>query len=98
MVHKTERKEIRMKNAWIVIRYEKHIDDRFWVCLQKDDALKIAADVTAYWKTKYEPEEVDETLYEDQIFHFDAEDMFRVVVQPQEVRETGERDCIEAKR
>lgn len=79
-----------MIEAWIVSREEKHIDDRFWVCLTKADALKIAADVTAYWKNAYEPEEVDETLYEDQVFHFDADDAFRVVVQPQQIREPGE--------
>ena len=58
--------------------------------------MKIESDVTAYWKTEYEPEEVDETLYEDQAFHFDAEDAFRVVVKPQQIREAGEHGDIEA--
>ena len=81
-----------MIDAWIVIREEKHNDDRFWVCLTKDDALKIAADVTAYWVAQYAPEEADETLYADQVFHFDAEDSFCVYVQPQIIRERGEYD------
>lgn len=82
--------------AWIVIREEKHLDDRFWVCLTKEDALTIAADVTAYWRAEYEPKAVDETLYEGQVFHFDAEDGFRVVVQPQSIREPGECGNIQA--
>ena len=87
-----------MIDAWIVTREEKHVDDCYWVCLQKDDALKIAADVTNYWRAQYEPEadSIDETLYEDQLFHFDAEDCFRVTVQPQAIREPGEHADIEA--
>ena len=79
-----------MISAWIVVRQEKHIDDRFWVCLSSDDALRIATDVTAYWKSHYLINEADETLYEDQIYHFDAEDSFHVYVQPQKIREVGE--------
>lgn len=85
-----------MLDAWIVTREEKHVDDRHWVCLDKNDALKIAADVTAYWSDQYEPDSIDETLYEDQIFHFDAEDAFRVVVQPQLIRQPGESADVEA--
>jgi hypothetical protein len=88
-----------MIDAWMVTRKEKHIDDRFWVCFQKDDALKIAADVIAYWREKYEPgpDQIDEMLYGDQALHFDAEDCFSVVVHAQVVREPGEVTAMEGK-
>jgi hypothetical protein len=81
-----------MTDAWIVVRQEKHIDERYWVCVSKEDALKIAADVVAYWTAGYHPDPdcVDTTLYDDQLFHVDAEDAFRVVVQPQQIRDVGE--------
>ena len=79
-----------MIGSWIVVRKEKHIDDRFWICLNKDDALKIAFDVSEYWKAKYNTEAVDEDLYGDQLFNYDAEDSFRVYVKPQQIRESGE--------
>jgi hypothetical protein len=81
-----------MKQGWIVVREEKHVDPKFWVCTDKADALAIAADVTAYWREKNQPdpENVDEELYEDMAFHYDAEDCFRVYVQPQDIRDPGE--------
>jgi hypothetical protein len=77
-----------MINAWIVVRDENHIDAKYWVCLNKDDALKIAKDVTEYWKD--ESDEVDTELYEDMIYNYSAEDSFSVIVQPQQIREPGE--------
>jgi hypothetical protein len=77
-----------MINAWIVIREENCIDAKYWVCLNKDDALKIAKDVTEYWKD--ESDEVDTELYEDMIYNYSAEDSFSVIVQPQQIREPGE--------
>ena len=81
-----------MKNAWLVVREERHIDPKHWVCLEQADALKIANDVTAYWKKacRPNPKNVDRTLYETQVFHFDAEEAFRVYVQPIQIREPGE--------
>ena len=84
-----------MINAYIVVREEKHIDDRFWVCLEQEDALKIAADVTAYWRKEYntdsyDPGDIDEELHEDLLFHFHAGSEFRVYVQPQQIREANE--------
>jgi len=35
-----------MKDAWIVVREEKHLDDKFWICLHREDALRIAKEVT----------------------------------------------------
>lgn len=86
-----------MIEAWIVVREEKHVSDKFWVCFDREDALKIATDVTAYWRNGYDPQtdEIDETCYEDLIFHYDAEDQFRVYVQPQQIRERGEFEKIE---
>jgi hypothetical protein len=86
-----------MIDGWIVVREEKHIDMKFWVCLNKDDALKIANDVTNYWKEKYDPnpEDVDTELYESLIFNFNADDMFWVYVQPQKINEIGEAENTE---
>ena len=81
-----------MQQAWIVVREERHIDPRFWVCLERDDALRIASDVTAYWMQQYEPEEVNRQMYENQIFHCQAEDAFRVYVEPQNILSAGEDD------
>lgn len=87
-----------MINGWIVTRKEKHIDDKFWVCLSREDALKIAKDVTEYWKQGYNPQQdmIDETCYEDRIFYFSAEELFTIYVQPQQIRENGEFEKIEA--
>jgi len=38
-----------MKDGFIVVRKEKHLDDKYWVCEDKIDALRIASDVTDYW-------------------------------------------------
>jgi len=89
-----------MISAWIVVREEKHVDDRFWVCLNKDDALQIARDVTAYCMGLYSEDErmkldVDEELYGDSeaerlVFNCTVDDGFSVYVQPQQIREPGE--------
>jgi len=82
-------------SGWIVVREEKHIDDRFWVCQFREDAPRIAADVARYWRAEYgidyhRKSDVDETCYGDQIFHYGVEDCFRVYVQPQPILEAGE--------
>ena len=84
-----------MKGGFIVVRKEKHIDDKYWVCETIHDALRIAQDVTGYWKNEYgcdkdQDVDVDETLYENLLFHYSAEDMFSIIVQPQHIREKGE--------
>lgn len=84
-----------MKTAWIVVREEKHIDPKFWVCTEQADALKIATDVTNYWRQEYaaainEGYECSEELHELQVFNFDVEDLFRVYVEPVDFREAGE--------
>ncbi len=88
-----------MINAWIVIREEKHSDDKFWVCLNREDALTIARDVRDYWKEFYKPrpDEIDEELYGNGLFHFSAKDLFRIYVEPQNIREEGESTVTEDK-
>jgi hypothetical protein len=85
-----------MIDAWVVIRQERHQEDRYWVCLQKADALKIATELVVYWREKYLPEQevIDEELYGDQVFHFSAEDCFRVVAKPIFVREPCEHSAL----
>ena len=79
--------------GWIVIREEPHVEDRFWICLKKEDALAIADDVIQYWEGQSEPEGVDVTLYRaDQVLRFHAYGRFCVTVLAQSVREAEERD------
>ncbi len=86
-----------MIDGFIVVREERHIDDKHWVCHELDDALKIANDVCDYWKNQYEVGSgdgcVDETLYEGLLFHFSAEEAFRVHVEPVEIRAAGENEA-----
>jgi hypothetical protein len=42
-----------MIEAYLVVREEKHIDDKHWVCLSREDALRIARDVVAHWSKRY---------------------------------------------
>lgn len=79
-----------MTDAWLVVREEKHLDPKFWVCLDRGDALRIAGDVTEYWKEQYRSGEADETCYGEQVYHFHAEDRFSVRVEPVMVRDPGE--------
>lgn len=82
------------QSGFIVVRQEGHIDANHWVCLALPDALKIAGDVVAYWADHYGVQEndipVDTDLHEDLLFHYDAEDCFRVYVQAQEIRALGD--------
>ena len=82
-----------MIDAWLVVREEKHIDDKFWICLERDDALTIAKDVAKYWLDKYEPtlDEIDEELYGSElVFNLNVDDSFRIYVSPTQIREKGE--------
>jgi hypothetical protein len=84
------------RDGWIVVREERHIEPKFWICFDRADALKIAADVIAYWSEQYEQiiaeGPADTELYGDQILHFDLEDAFYVRVQPQQVRAPGDTE------
>ena len=81
-----------MREAWIVVRSEKHFDDKYWVCCTKDDALRIAQDVTAYWRSEYynQDRDIDEELHSDLVYHYDMEDCFRVHVEPVSLYEPGD--------
>lgn len=81
-----------MKQGWIVTRKNDVIDDKYWVCEDREDALKIAREVSAYWIKEYEPEngDIDTELYGDLIFNMSVEDGFSVHVSPQTIRSTGE--------
>lgn len=77
-------------NGYIVVREERHIDPKHWVCLCEGDALKIAEAVTKFWLEEYPNAVTDRTLYEDQVFHCDAEDSFYVYVEPIKIRQPGD--------
>ena len=88
-----------MISAWIVVREEKHIDDKYWICLDRDDALLIARNVIDYWKEEYdvndEDDEVDRECYGAQVLHYDVEDAFRVFVEPVVIRSNGETEKVD---
>ena len=77
-----------MLEAWIVVRKEHHIDDKYWICMVREDAIEIAKEVSAYWVKEYEPEPVDiyTELLVDQIFCTDVDEAFTVDVCPQVIR------------
>lgn len=86
-----------MIKAWIVTRKERHLDNKTWVCMDKEDALYIAREITVWWLEEYgeygsclAQVDVDEELYGDLIYNYSAEDCFSVHVAPQEIREAGE--------
>ena len=89
-----------MIEAWIVIRSEKHLDDKFWVCLDRDDALRIASDVTSYWKGQYAGElarffgdiGIDTDLLGQFVFNYNMEESFWVRCEPVTIRESGESE------
>jgi len=79
-----------MSSGFIVIRTEKHVDDKYWVCLNENDALRIAVEVSEYWKKEYSTwKEYDTELYEDLIFNCteESQNLFSVQVQPQTINE-----------
>jgi hypothetical protein len=83
-----------MIDAWIVYREEKHVAPKFWVCLEKDDAMTIATDVAQYWAEHYEDDEIDTELWGETVFRRQT-DCWMVYVIPQVVREPGEHQPLE---
>ena len=79
--------------AWIATLEDKHIDPQHYVCLYRDDALAIAVKMAAYYIQRYGPrDDVDTTLYGNQIYHCALDDGFDVSVEPIDVRENNETD------
>lgn len=80
-----------MIDGFVVVRVEKHIDDKFWVFKRYFKALKVAEDVVAYWNKEYgvgedgDTTEVDNDLYGDHLFNHVVEDGFHVCIQPQQI-------------
>ena len=68
-----------MINAWIVVRSQKDIGNRHWVCLKKEDARR---DVADYWISQYEVNDEDlwTELYCEHIFMCCEEGLFTVKV------------------
>ncbi len=83
-----------MIDAWIVVRKERHIDDKYWVCHNEEDALMIAMEVTGYWikEKSLEEEELDRQVCSSGLIFsvMDEEGEFSVTVNPQTIRCEGE--------
>lgn len=81
-----------MTPAYIVIREQRSIDTRYWICIELSDAIKIAEGVSAYWLAEYEPDDddIDRENYGNLLYHCDVEDSFRVSVEPIDIRAAGE--------
>lgn len=84
-----------MKAVYLIVRKEKHIDDKYWLCKVKKDALTIAEEVADFWLSHY-TEENNEIVTEpvsDQIFYRGtANEGFEVFVKPINLRESGQTD------
>lgn len=76
-------------NGFIVVRKESHIDDKYWVFDNAEEALKVAEDVSNYWLKEYGDGEIDRTLYEGMLFNLDMDDSFSVTVLPQKINITS---------
>ena len=82
-----------MTPAWIVVRTERHVEDRFWIFEREKDAVFVAEAVVAYWADQYGSALdgcTDTYLREDLVYHVNREDAFRVYVRPVFVRGVGE--------
>ena len=71
--------------GYILIREERHIDPKFWVSESLEQLLEIANEVRDYWIKEYEPEEIDDQLYGDNLYFCSADDAFTIYIQPQEI-------------
>lgn len=78
--------------GYVVVRYEMDSSDRIWVCLDLNDALTIARDVSNYWIETYgvSPNEANYRCEGDVLFNCDMNKYFRVFVYPMTIREKGE--------
>lgn len=87
-----------MISAYIVVRKEKHVDDRYVVTMDLDDALAIAKSMSDYWSNEYGNNELDAACYGDAIYSVLEDDAFSVQVFPIQIREKGERENFDDKR
>jgi hypothetical protein len=80
-----------MIDAWIVVRSDRHTDDEYWACLDRDDALQIARNAVAESQRHYRHAgDVYNECHGDNIFMHQQEDQFSVWVEPIKVRGKGE--------
>lgn len=83
-----------MINAYIVVRKQKNVDNKYIVCLNKEDALKIALEISNYWIEFYrdlEKDDIDYNCYGRSIYNCYTAELFSVDVMPQEIKESGEK-------
>ena len=91
-----------MVNGFIVVLEEKHSDNRYWVYSERKDALKIAKEISSYWKENYEDVigegevDIDRALYNESIiYNYNVEDCFCVYVKSTVIRSAGETEIEE---
>ncbi len=81
--------------GYLVIREQRNIDPKYWVCLDRADALIIAGDVTNYWKKQYDDGELDNECDDEEIYRYIQEDCFSVIVRTIKIRERTENEQLE---
>lgn len=87
-----------MNDAFIVVRKAKNLEDKYWVCFGYTDSIKIANDVTQYWKDICEQEDAIihhaklSKISSDLLFHCGEvkHNIFSVIVKRQKINELGE--------
>jgi len=77
--------------GFLIVRKEKHIDDRHWVFTDEDLAMRVAEKVTDYLVDQYEPDEdeLDISIPDDSddlLFYASLEDAFSVFVEEIEIK------------
>lgn len=82
-----------MKNGWIVVVHDRHCDDSYHVCEDRDDAIAIAEKAANAWLAHYATQEahLDRKCYGRTIWSVALEDVGHVYVQPQRIYAVGER-------
>lgn len=83
-----------MDPGWLIIRKHKALNDKFLVCLEREDALRIAKDMVKYWRAQYNwidyNDYLDERLDGHYIFKHLLTEEFSVTVEPVDIREPGD--------
>ena len=80
-----------MRDGYIVVREEKHLEPKFWVCECLSDAQIIFVDVSTYWIGEYSGQVLDFEACGDTVLQAQTEDEgFNVYVAKQAIRAKGE--------
>lgn len=90
-----------MKTGWLVVSKERHIDDSYTVCLDKNLAIEVAKKITQKWIDVYSTDgrdgrDVDTKAYGHLIYSYAMEGCFSVTIEEISILENaGEAAAVE---